>query len=153
MKTKTFARLALFFPYLILIESITYFVYHPFASMQYSSIREFNFIWNLLAVFWFVPYTIHIVRLLIWSKEKSAIEIQEKFENSPFELVIIAPVTYAIIFLIGIIIDVNEIDGLFWGFIILSVLSVFGSFILGHIFILIIHLLYKFLQVTKIIKD
>jgi len=153
MKTKTFARLSLFLPNLVLIESAFYFVYHKLDNKLLSVTQNFNYLWNFLAIFWFIPYTILVIGLLIWSKEKSNKEIEAKFETSPFILIGTATATYMVVFLIGIAIDINSAATLFWGFLLLTVFSVIGSIILGFTFIIITHLLYKLLQTIKFIKD
>ena len=50
MKSSTFARLALFLPYLILLESVIYFDFRNMDEKN-SWIQTFNIAWNFMAIF------------------------------------------------------------------------------------------------------
>jgi hypothetical protein len=71
MKSTTYARLALLLPYLTLIESIGYFIYNDLDTKIETILQSANFFWNFFAFFWFVPYTILAIYLLIRSRGKT----------------------------------------------------------------------------------
>src|SRR5215216_5673761 len=103
MKSTTFSRLALFLPYLILIESAVYFIFYDIAEKD-SPLQTFNIIWNFLAIFWFIPYTILVIILLVRSQGKSSVQIKKMFQSAPIRMMYIAPTTYAAVLIIGSIV-------------------------------------------------
>jgi len=152
MKSTTFARLALFLPYLILIESVVYFIFSDISESD-SLLQSFNIAWNFLAIFWFPPYTILVILLLARSKGKSFAEIKRLFLSAPYWLMITAPVTYTVVLIVGSIAD-REFFGSAWRFLLLAgAVSIPASLILGYAFVGISLLLYKLLSRIGVISN
>lgn len=152
MKSTTFARLALFLPYLILLESASYFVFYDI-NEKASLIQIFNLIWNYLAIFWFLPYTILVVILLSQSKGKTFPEIKRIFLSAPFRLMLIAPATYAVVLILGSIIKAESFEDMWRILLWAATVSIPASLLLGYAFLGISLLLHKLLLRAGVIKD
>ena len=154
MNSSTFSRLALLLPYLPLIQSILYFVFRDI-SEQDSFLQTFNLLWNFLAIFWYVPYTLLVVYLLIWSVRKTSDQIFKLYKFAPVLLMFLAAGLYTILFLIGLVLgDDSELGGILMIFGIAAVVAVPASLILGYAFVGISLLLYKFfLRLRWVVED
>lgn len=154
MKSSNFARLALLLPYIPLVESILYFVFRDI-SEQDSFLQSFNLLWNFLAIFWYVPYTLLVIYLLIWSIRKTSDQIFKRYKFAPLILMFLAAGPYTILFLIGLVLgDDSELGGILMIFGIAAVAAVPASLILGYAFVGISLLIYKlFLRIGWVKGD
>jgi hypothetical protein len=151
MKSTTFARLALFLPYLILLESVVYFIFYN-VSEKGSLLQTFNIAWNFLAIFWSLPYTILVIILLAQSKGKSFEDVKRIFLSAPLRLMFIAPASYIMILSIGSIINRNFFESSGRLLLFAAAVSVPASLLLGYAFLGISLLLLKLLLKIGIIK-
>ena len=143
MNSSTYARLALLLPYLPLIQSILYFVFRDI-SEQDSFLQSFNLLWNFLAIFWYVPYTLLVIYLLIWSIRKTSDQIFKRYKFAPVILMFLAAGLYTILFLAGVVLgEDSELGGILMIFGIAAVAAVPASLILGYAFVGISLLIYK----------
>ena len=150
MKSTTFARLALLLPYLILVESALYFIFHDISEKD-SLLQTFNLIWNFLAIFWFIPYTILVIILLIRSRGKTFEQIKKMFGSAPLRMMYIAPATYAVILIIGSIVSREFFEGA-WRILLLAAgVSIPASLLLGYSFLGFSLLLHKLLLKTGVV--
>ncbi|HEX2990749.1 MAG TPA: hypothetical protein VHO49_08720 [Anaerolineales bacterium] len=154
MKSSNFARLALLLPYIPLLESILYFVFRDI-SEEDSFLQSFNLLWNFLAIFWYVPYTLLVVYLLIWSIRKTTDQIFKRYKFAPVILMLLAAGLYTILFLLGLALGIDsELGGILTIFGIAAVVAVPASVILGYAFVGISLLLYKlFLRMGWVEED
>lgn len=154
VKSSTFARLALLLPYIPLTESILYFVFRDI-SEEDSFLQSFNLLWNFLAIFWYVPYTLLVVYLLIWSIRKTTDQIFKRYKFAPVILMFLAAGLYTILFLAGLILgDDSELGGILMIFGIAAVVAIPASLILGYAFVGLSLLLYKlFLRMGWVEED
>ena len=153
MNSSTFARLALLLPYLPLLESILYFVFRDI-SEQDSFLQSFNLLWNFLAIFWYVPYTLLVIYLLIWSIRKTSDQIFKRFKFAPVLLMFLAGGLYTILFLVGLLLgDESELGGILMIFGIAAVAAVPASLILGYTFVGISLLIYKLFSRMGWVKE
>lgn len=154
LKSSNFARLALLLPYLPLVESILYFVFRDL-SEQDSFLQSFNLLWNFLAIFWYVPYTLLVVYLLIWSIRKTTDQIFKRYKFAPVILMFLAAGLYSILFLVGLVLgEESELGGILMIFGIAAVVAVPASLILGYAFVGISLLIYKlFLRMGWVKED
>lgn len=153
MKSATYARLALLLPYLTLIESIGYFIYNDLDTKNETILQSANFFWNFFAFFWFVPYTILAIYLLIRSRGKTIEQVRSIYMSAPFTLMFVAPLTYIAIMIIGSLSDETFIRGLGQILIFATIASAPASLIIGYIFVTISLLFYKGLQKIKFIRN
>lgn len=152
MKSTTFARLALFLPYLILIESTVYFIFHNINEKD-NLLQTFNIIWNFLAGFWFLPYTILVIILLAQTREKSFVKVKRLFLSTPFRLMFIAPACYAAILILGSMIKTEFFEDAWRILLFAAGVSIPASLLLGYAFVGISLLLHKLLLKIGLIKD
>ena len=152
MKSTTFARLVLFLPYLILIESVLYFVFCDIDEKD-SWLQTFNIAWNFLTIFWFLPYTILVILLLARSKGRSFAEVKRLFLSAPFRMMVISPVTYAIVLVIGTLVNIEFFDNLWKLLLLAAVVSIPASLVLGYAFLGISLLLHKILIKIRVVRE
>ncbi len=152
MKSTTFARLALFLPYVILVESVVYFIIYD-VSEKDSLLQTFNIAWNFLAAFWFLPYTILVIILMAQSKGKTFAEVKRIFISAPFKLMFIAPASYAAVLLVGSIIKLEFFENDWRILLFAAAVSVPASLLFGYIFLGISLLLHKLLLKIGIVTD
>ncbi|SRR6266508_4332562 len=152
MKSSTFARLALFLPYLILIESVVYFIFYDISEKD-SLIQTFNIVWNFLAIFWFIPYTILVIILLVRSKGKSFVEIKTIFRSAPIRMMYIALATYAVILIIGSIVNQDFFESAWRILSLAAAVSIPASLLLGYAFLGLPLLLHKLLLKIGVVRD
>jgi len=152
MKSTTFARLALFLPYLILIESAVYFIFYDINEKDYL-LQTFNIVWNFLAIFWFVPYTILVIVLLIRSRGKTFEQIKKIFRTAPFMMMFMAPATYVVILIVGSMVNREIFDGAWRILLLATAVSIPASLLLGYIFLGISLLLRKLLLKIGVVRD
>ena len=152
MKSTTFARLALFLPYLILIESAVYFIFYDINEKD-SLLQTFNIVWNFLAIFWFVPYTILVIVLLVRSRGKTFEQIKKIFRTAPFMMMFMAPATYVVILIVGSMVNREFFDGAWRILLLATAVSIPASLLLGYIFLGISLLLHKLLLKIGVVRD
>jgi hypothetical protein len=153
MKSSTFARIVLLLPYLLLIESVVYFIVRDI-SEEDSLLQSFNILWNFLAIFWYIPYTILVIYLLIWSIGKTTNQIITRYKFAPLMLMFLSMAIFAILFLIGLLLgSESDASGILMIFGVAAVVTIPASLILGYLFVGISLLLYKLLIKTGFIKD
>jgi hypothetical protein len=152
MKSTIFARFALFLPYLLLIESALYFVFRD-VSEKDSLFQTINIIWNFLAIFWFIPYTILVIILLVRSKGKSFAEIKGIFRRAPFMMMIVAPGTYALILIGGSMVDLAFFENAWQILLLAMAVSIPASLLFGYIFLGLSLLLHKLLLKTGVVTE
>lgn len=156
MNSITFYRLALFLPYLTLIPG--YFLTKDFLANQSSSgLLSAQFLgmsWMVISGFWIIPYTIFVIGLLIWSKDKSINTIRSWFLRSPFMLMLVSPLVFVVIGVLGSYSSDLNISGS------LATVSLIGlicsaplALIIGYVFIVFALLLYEILNKFGYIKD
>ncbi len=151
MKSTTFARLALFLPYLILIESAVYFIFYD-VSENDSLLQTFNIAWNFLAIFWFLPYTILVIILLARSKGKTFAEVRRFFLSAPFWMMVMTPTTYVVI-LVGSIVNRTFFENTWRILLLAAAVSIPASLLLGYAFLGISLLLHRLLLKIGIVRD
>jgi hypothetical protein len=136
-------------PYLALIESIIYFRFYDFDPDQKTVLMNANFIWNLLALFWFVPYTILAICLLIWSRNKTVEEIRNTYMIAPFMLMFLSGGLYLLINIVGLFF---EMDGMSI-FMIATGASMAASLLIGYIFVGVSLVIIAILKRIKLVRD
>jgi hypothetical protein len=161
MKSKTYARLILFLPYLSLVESIGYFRFHNMDWEHLTILDNINFWLNFCAIFWFIPYTILTIYLLLWSRKRTIDEIKNTYTASPLVLTFIAGGLYfalAIIsFVFGLIFDkspsysIGTPVAMIMGF--ATFVSIFASLIVGYACVSVSLISYNILQKINFIRD
>jgi hypothetical protein len=152
MKPATFARLSLFLPYLILIESAAYFIFHDMAEKD-SLLQTFNILWNFLAIFWVIPYTILVILLLARSRGKTFEQIKKIFRVAPLLLTVMAPATYAMILIVGSIVNREFFEGAWRVLLLASAVSIPASLLLGYSFLGFSLFLYNLLIKMDLIQE
>ena len=153
MKSSTFARLALLLPYVPLAESILYFIFRDI-SEEDSLLQSFNLLWNFLAIFWYIPYTMMVIYLLIWSNGKSTDQIFKRYTFAPLILMLLSSGLFVILFLIGLLLgSESDIGGILMIFGLAAVVAIPASLVLGYLFVGISLFVYKFLVKLGFIKD
>jgi hypothetical protein len=152
MKSTTFARLALLLPYLVLIESLVYFIFRDISEKD-SLLQSFNIVWNFLAVFWFLPYTILVVILLARSKGRSFTEVKRMYLSAPFWMMVMAPATYASILIIGTLINTEFFESAWRLLGLAAIVSIPASLLIGYAFLGISLLLHKLLLKIEVVRD
>lgn len=151
MTSITFYRLALFLPYLTLIPG--YFLANQSASELFD-VQFLGMSWMVLAGFWIIPYTILVVGLLIWSKDKSSNTIKSVLLRSPLMLMIVAPAVLALFGILGSYLSDPNLMGFFLGLLMFGPLfSAPFSLIVGYIFVVIGLLLFEMLSRFGYIRD
>ena len=153
MNSKTFARLTLLLPFLTLIESIVYFRLNDLDPYNKTALMNINFFWNFFALFWFIPYTILVIYLLIWSRKKTVEQIKNRYITAPL---IFMYLSGGLFFLIGIVRMFLEKDmphGISWIFMMAAMASIPLSLLFGYAFVGVALLLYKTLQKINVIQD
>ncbi|MEP6896837.1 MAG: hypothetical protein ABI986_14630 [Chloroflexota bacterium] len=153
MKSTTYARLALLFPYLTLIESLSYFHYHNINNKTETLLQNINFAWNFFAFFWFIPYILLTTGLLVWSRSKTIEQIKHAYISAPVTMMYVAFLTFAAIFVISSFSSVDFIEGAGKILFFAAIVSVPASLIMGYLFVGISLLLYKLLQKINFIRD
>lgn len=152
MKSTTFARLALFLPYLILIESAVYYIFFDISETE-SPLEFFNLAWNFLALFWFLPYTILVTVLLIRSRGKTFEQIKRMFLAAPWMLAGITPVTYMAVLLIGSLISRGFFADFWEVLLFAAAVAIPASLVLGYLFVGFSLLLHRLLIKTRVVRD
>ena len=143
MTSSNFARLALLFPYLPLVESILYFVFRDIAEKD-TFLQSFNLVWNFLAIFWYVPYTLLVIYLLIWSVGKTTGQVFKRFKFAPILLTFLSAGLFTVLFLVGLLLGKeSDLGGILMIFGIAAVVAVPASLILGYAFVGLSLLTYK----------
>jgi hypothetical protein len=89
MNSRTFASILLFLPFFTLVESIGYFMFYDTSLENPPLLETLNTFWNFLAIFWCVPYSILVIYLLIWSRNKTIEQIEKKFSAAPTLLMLL----------------------------------------------------------------
>lgn len=152
MRSTTFARLALFLPYLILLESVLYFVVYDMGEKD-NLLQSFNIAWNFLAIFWAIPYTLLVILLLVRSRGNSFEQIRKLFRSAPLLLTVIAPATYLVVLLIGSLINRGFFQE-FWKVLLLAAaVSIPASLLLGYGFLGLSLLLHKVLVKIGFVRE
>jgi hypothetical protein len=156
MKSSTFYRLVLFLPYLTLIPG--YLLTRDFLVNQSSSgllsARFLGMSWMVLSGFWIIPYTIVVVGLLVWSKGKSGNIIRSMLLRSPFILMIVMPIVFILVGLLGSYSPDPNTSGFLGGVALLGpICSMPFSLVIGYIFLVIGLLLYEILDKFGYIQD
>jgi hypothetical protein len=141
MSSKTFARLMLFFPHLML--GALWLISTEWASR--------------IAIFAFIPYTILAVGLLIWSRNKTVDKMEKVFIfHSPILLVIVVAVMYLILITVVIVLaDLKITDNANPAIILIpaAIVSVPVSPFIGYICAGFSLLTYQELKERKFIRD
>jgi hypothetical protein len=122
-------------------------------SAKDSLLQTFNIAWNFLAIFWTLPYTILVIFLLAKSKGKSFVVVKRIFLSAPLRLMFIAPASYAVILILGSIINTEFFESGWRLLAFAGAVSVPASLLLGYTFLGISLFLYKLLVRIGIIKD
>jgi hypothetical protein len=152
MKSTTYARLVLLLPYLTLVESVGYFKVYEYEYENAAVLQVINEFWNFFAFFWFIPYTILVIYLLIWSRRKTTEQIEYTYTLAPFMMMFVSIVSYLAILITGSLFDQGFYKGLGGILIIAAIVAVPASIIFGYIFVGISFLGYKFLQKLNLIE-
>ena len=114
-------------------------------------LEKINVALNFVAIFWFVPYTLLVVALLIWSRNKPLEEIKNKYIDAPIWLAILSGGFY---FLLSIICLVFYNNLGFIGFLLgILLISVWASIVVGYLCIGLSFLGYNLLQKINFIRD
>ena len=150
MKSITYARLALLFPYLTLIGSL---IYSSFFNADVEIGFTLNNIWIFFAIFWFIPYTILTIYLLVRSRGKSMEQIRSIFIFAPLQMIVVSIGTYLVVLIIGSLFarGLSEFGMLI--FVLASTTSIAASLVIGYFLVGITFLIYKFLQTINFIRD
>ena len=153
MSSKAFYRAALFLPYVTIIPA--YFLAKDFLANQDSSgIQFLGMSWAVISGFWALPYTIFVIGLLIWSTNKSADTIRSWFLRSPFILMMVSPIIFIVIGLLGSLSSDQNTTGFVGAVGLIGIVcSIPLSLIFGYIFIVVALLLYEILNKFGFIKD
>jgi len=93
MKSKTFLRWSLTFPYLFWVISAP-MAFIPYTATQNIPLLDpirvvltvIGLLYGIGIIFWGIPYTILVIGLLIWSRNKSSNRIYKALFYSPFLL-------------------------------------------------------------------
>ena len=118
-----------------------------------SWIQTFNIAWNFLAIFWFLPYTILVILLLARIRGKSFAEVKRLFLSAPVRLMMISPLSYAIVLIICTIINLEYFENL-WRFLLWAVvISIPASLLLGYAFIGISLVVHNLLLKIGVVRD
>ncbi len=160
MKSKTYARLILLLPYLSFVESIGYFKFNNLDYEHLTVLGNVNYYWNFFAIFWFIPYTILAIGLLIWSRNKTIEEIKTTYTRAPIKMMFLTVGLFGALMTIAQITSIifNNKDGsgglgitaiMFFSIII----AIPASLIIGYPYVGISLLLYEVLQKIKFIRD
>ena len=151
MKSTTYARLALFLPYLFLLATYIYLnVLQPDTAAEIT-LNNLSFVWSFSALFWAIPYTILVLCLLIWSRGKSLQKIINAYLLAPFGLSIITFITYTFAYVTISLYTGDFRTGLEWfGFLLL--ITVLANLLVGYLFVGIALLLYILVKRIGFIK-
>ncbi len=151
MKTQTFIRLSLLFPYALWIIFAIFMVVMSkvFPASEslpiLSGMITISFIYAFGILVWGIPYTILALGLWIWSNKKPASTMKKVFAFSPLMLAVL--ITVAMYFLIGLEDGISSDFG--ESALALGVLSIlFGYGTIG-----IVAGIYKLLQMGNFIKQ
>ena len=136
------------------MESVLYFFFRDIAEED-SFLQSFNLLWNFLAIFWYVPYTLLVIYLLIWSIGKTTGQIFKRFKLAPLLLMVLSASLFTLLFLAGLLLgEESDLRGILMIFGIAAVVAVPASLILGYAFVGLSFLLYKlFLHIGWVKAD
>src|SRR5688572_25355602 len=161
MKPKTFLIAMLFLPYvcwlvaLLLSTSRNSLIDYPVLGSILGILIFASVIFMGGIVFWGIPYTLLVIGLLIWSKNKSATKIYIVFFYSPLLLTALTTILFLIIGLGSALISgfqtalAENLFSSIW----FSFLAALGIGIFGYFFVGISAGIYKILEYLKIIKN
>ena len=153
MSSKNYARIILLLPYFFLIEALIYSKLHPEYYETVTRLDKINDFWLAFARYWFVPFTILAVYLLLWSRNKTVEEIRFQYSISPFILLFISGLFYLAVLIVHLIfVSVDYKSGVgFIGFIIFSSIPMY--LVIGYAFVGIAFMLYFVLKRIGMITD
>jgi hypothetical protein len=139
MNSKTFARLMLFLPFCTFVESMGYFIFYDTSLESLSSLELINTFWNFFAIFWVIPYGILVIYLLIWSRKKTAEEMQGKFSAAAILLMFLACGIYLLLALVMFVLGEDSPYNMYGGgtsaFLVMALISVPASLGAGYAFV------------------
>jgi uncharacterized membrane protein YidH (DUF202 family) len=157
MSSKTFAGLILFLPFCTLVESIGYFLVFDSSLEDPSVVETINTFWNFLAIFWCIPYGILVTWLLIWSRQQTIEQIDNRFRLAPTILMSIACGLYLLLALVmGLLGEhhpLNTYGGGTTAFLIMAAISIPASLGAGFGFVGLAFLLHRLFLKSGLLRD
>ena len=154
IKPKTLLLSLLFLPYLIWVIAARFMVL-PLDSFLNTIVASFSIVYALGIAFWGVPYTILVIGMLIWSRNKSAKELYMSLSHAPRLLAAITAVSFFIIYWYLVITSeirsslIEDFFNLVW----YSLLAMVGIFIYGYFFVFLSKGIYKAFEDFELIKS
>ena len=154
MKPKPVLLTLLFLPYLIWVLAVPFITMRLDSTLQ-SIIAMFSIVYTIGIVFWGIPYTILVIGILFWSRNKSAKEIYALLSRSPLLLALITAAEFFIAYCYFVITSKIAFSPLadFFTLIWYSLLAIVGIFVYGYAFMFLSKGLYKTFEHFKIIKN
>jgi len=153
MNSKTVARLMLSLPFLTLIESIGYFKFYDWDPNKKDLLMNINVFWNFIAIFWFIPYTILAIYLLIWSRKKTFEQIKNTYIIAPFMMMYLSSGLYFLISIVELLLNKNASYSGSPILLLATTVSIPASLLFGYAFVGVSLVFYKVLQKLKILQD
>jgi hypothetical protein len=151
MNAKTLLRAILFLPYL------AWLIMLPLTNLPTTSMFQLVVVGVSVAYlvgifYWGVPYTILVVGLLLWSRNKSEKEFDVFLSCSPILLALLTIAELTVLYLYFVLTSqVYLMD--FYDFTWSLFLAVLGSFIYGYAFLFVGKTIYRILESLGFIKD
>jgi hypothetical protein len=158
MKPQTYLRLALLFPYLLWAMVLPLIrVYGGDLNPLMSTIPRLLFLLPSLYVigiiFWFVPYTLLAVALLLWSIKRQTKAILIVFASSPLLLTALMLLEINLLSLATQNVTYSSANSNVGDLMALNQVVIFASLVIGYFCVAIGFALYRFLQSLHILRE
>jgi len=140
-------------PFLTLIESIGYFKFYDWDPNKKDLLMNINVFWNFIAIFWFIPYTILAIYLLIWSRKKTFEQIKNTYIIAPFMMMYLSSGLYFLISIVELLLNKNASYSGSPILLLATTVSIPASLLFGYAFVGVSLVFYKVLQKLKILQD
>jgi hypothetical protein len=154
MKPKILLIVLLFMPYLIWAIAIPLMAL-PTKSVLQGIVNTFSIVYTFGIVFWGIPYTIFVIGVLFWSRNKSAKEVYAVLSQSPLWLALITVAELLIAYLYLVVtseIQFSPLEDL-GNLVVYSFVAMFAIFIYGYAFVFLSKSVYRAFEHLKWIND
>jgi hypothetical protein len=154
MKSKSLLLALLLLPYLVWVALV------PFVAIQTNSglrqvVAGLSILYTFGIIFWGLPYTLLVVGLLFWSRNKSAKEVYSVLSHAPLWLTLITVAELLIVYLYWLLtskIRFSPLEDL-GNLVVYSFITMFATFIYGYAVVFLSKGVYRVFERLKWIKD
>lgn len=160
MKSQTYLRLALLLPYLlwaILLPLTQVWGGNENPSLPDETILRLlallPYLYVMGVIFWFIPYTLLALSLLLWSIKRQAKTILVVFASSPLMLTVLMLVEINLLSIATQDVTYSFGDSSVRDLMALNQVVIFASLIVGYLCVAIGFIVYKIFQALNILKE